>query len=71
MATSPEWAAFQRDVEDSLVAVRTRERRLEGALALTQARLEWEQENRPTLMETYGPAAAVALAFVLGWSLSR
>jgi len=71
MDTAPEWRDFQVAVEDSLESLRIRGRQLEGQLALTEARLEWEKEQRPSLIEQWALPLAVTAGIILGAAVTR
>ena len=68
MDTSSEWREMQTAVEDSLQALRTTNRLLEGQLELMGERLQWEQEKQPTWLEQWAiPIGTAVIAGVGVW----
>ena len=66
MDTSQEWKDFQISVEDSLEAVKVRERLLMGQLELAEDRLRWMEEEKPSWLEQWALPVAMTVGVLVG-----
>lgn len=65
------WAEFQASVEDSLEAVRVRNRKLEGQIELLNMKIDWEKEKQPNWIEQWMLPLAVTAGIVVGAFATR